>query len=103
MKSKYYSILIASLLLIVSFPSLSSAMWYADDDEGMEIEELIRVDGDPDAPYHELEEGVYGYYDDQQQLVLVLDFNTTEVYIAPFNETNTEWIPGELDKPGQGS
>jgi len=76
-------------------------MWLMDDggDDIMGEDELMldRVDPDPDAPFHELDEGVYGFWDDSVWIT-VIDFGTSQQIVSPYTWDDVQWIPGPMDK-----
>ena len=59
---------------------------------------LLRVDSDPDAPLHEIDEGVYGFFTESQEWITVLDFNTSDIIQDPYTWDVVKWRPGSMDK-----
>ena len=92
-------IFVVLLLLIVLTPYKSHSMWVLVETE-IEIDiDLIRVDPDIDAPFHEQDEGQYGFYDENQVFHLVVDFTQPEFIVLPYTAKQVKWEPGPLDKP----
>ena len=92
--------IILALFLSLLFTTNAECFWLMDD--GGQIimgddDELMRVDNDTDAPFHEIDEGVYGYYDGST-FITVIDFNTSQFIVAPFTWDMVEWVPGPMDK-----
>ncbi len=81
---------VLTLVFILSFATDGICSWWLDGDD--EDIFLLRVDSDPDAPNHEIDQGVYGYYTTSQQWVCVLDFNTTYIIQPPFTWSIVYWF-----------
>jgi len=91
------------LLMVIIIPSDAGSMWFMDDGEQVimgDYDELMlsRIDPDTDAPLHEFNEGVYGFWDINSVWIMVIDFNTSQGIVAPFTWEDVKWIPGSMDK-----
>ncbi|MCF7810058.1 hypothetical protein K9N50_03620 [bacterium] len=92
------------MFLSLLFFSNAECCWLMND--GAEIlmgdvldeEMLDRVDDDTDAPLHEQDEGVYGFYDENEVWITVIDFGTSQGIVAPFTWDMVNWVPGPMDK-----
>jgi len=83
--------IILALIFTLSFATTGNCFWWVDDDEDDIL--LTRIDNSGDAPNHEIDQGVYGYYVAGQQFVVVLDFNASMVIQPPFSWSIVYWIP----------
>ncbi len=81
-------LIILALIFTLSLATSGNCNWWAEDDD--EEFQLLRFDS---ASAHELDQGVYGYYTDSQQQIIVLDFNQTMVIQPPFTWSIVYWIP----------
>lgn len=91
-----------ALSLNVLSSNVAFGAWQIEDDEEEDFKELFRVDNDPDAPYHELNEGIYGFWKTTETFIIVIDFTNTQPIQSPYTESDVHWIPGPMDKDWGG-
>jgi hypothetical protein len=104
MKATKFSLAIILVLFLSLFVTPNAkCCWFMDDGGQIIMGDVLdecmleRVDSDPDAPLHEIDEGVYGFYYDTAWYT-VIDFNTTQIIVAPFTWDDVQWVPGSMDK-----
>jgi len=83
-------VVLISFLLLVALAANAKSEWLMDD--GIEAIVLLRIDTDEDAPYHEIDEGVYGFYPETGQWETAIDFT-----IPPYIWEDVYWEPGPMD------
>jgi hypothetical protein len=91
--------LFTTLIILFSFTTQAQCEWVLN--EGEEIEDIVltRMDfGDPDYPYHEEDQGIYGFYEPSMGWVRVMNLQTTFIVYPPYTLDMVEWIPGPMDK-----
>jgi len=86
--------LVLTTILLLGFSVNGFSFWSLT--EGEEDIILTRVDSGYYAPYHQIDEGRYGYYE-SGSFVPVLDFSTSFIIYEPFEWSIVEWEPGPLD------
>jgi len=85
------------LMLVFILPSDARSEWLLT--EGAEDIILCRVDtADPDSPSHEMTEGIYGYWADSENFVVVIDFEGGSGPVSSFTWNDVKWVPGPMDK-----
>ncbi len=101
MKSRTLLIVLSfSLLFAFALPRSASAIWILDG--GIEDTELDRVDSAPHSPYHEVDAGRYGFWNEVSEFVVVLDFDLGGPQ-SPYSWTEIYWEPGTMDWDAQSS
>ena len=89
-KGSFAFIVLISVFIVIFLTSVSGKSEWIKSDTTEDII-LLRVDNDPDAPLHEIDEGVYGFFKDSGEWVTVLDFNTSQIIQSPFTWDVVEW------------
>jgi len=84
-------VIVLALIFTIAFATEGNCYWWleADEDDIM----LIRIDNDPDAPDHEIDQGTYGYFSDTQQWITVLNFYDSPAIQPPFSWLSVYWMP----------
>lgn len=99
--SKFWITTVVCFFLLTMLAINAESMWVYDD-HGEDIV-LNRVDSDEDSPYHEIDEGKYGYYTTSQEWVTVLDFSLTPEIQSPYTWSDVWWTPGSMDADSNGT
>lgn len=97
MKNLLKVTLIAIALASFTNFNVAFAMWHPT--KGIEEidTDLYRVDHLPNSPYHEINKGTYGYWENSQTFITVIDFLNGTGPVSPFTWDDVEWIPGPMD------
>lgn len=96
---KFSISVILILLSVFLFCANGFGEWWLDrEDDELEDILLTRIDTDIDAPFHEMYEGLYGFWSDSQQWITVMDFGQSQVVISPYTWSDVYWKAGSLDK-----
>lgn len=100
--SKTVFALLIGIALILSAAYNARTEWLGGEDSEYIV--LIRVDhATQAAPRHEINHGVYGYYNIQGQFKTMLNLNTLPGGpVSPYSWNNLLWVPGPLDADTTG-